>query len=107
MVNAQRTQQWTAILNITQQMLKAARDEAWEELVDMEENRRNLISDFFSESAAPDEVCDITEGTQEILAIDKEIMAISRKQRDLIGSALSDIKKHRQVKKAYLENTGS
>lgn len=106
MVNTKRTQQWTAILKLTHQMLDAAKDQEWDNLVDMEASRRQLIADFFTVTAAPEEVCDITEGTHEILGIDKQIMTLSRQQRDLIGSALSDIKKQHDVKKAYLQNTG-
>lgn len=102
----QRTQQWTAILHLTHQMLKAAHDQEWETLVDMEFNRRQLITDFFTVSAQPDEVMDITEGTHEILTMDKEIMTLSRKQRDLVGEKLTEIKKNQQVKKAYLQNSG-
>lgn len=105
-MNPQRTQQWTAILNLTHQMLKAAHDQEWENLVSMECHRRQLITEFFTISAAPDEVHDITDGTHTILAIDKEIMTLSRKQRDVVGSKLSEIKKQREVKKAYLENSG-
>lgn len=97
----ERTRQWTAIVKLTHNMLKAARQQAWEPLIEMEVKRRTLIEGFFSYTAAPDEALDITEGTQEILAIDREIMALSRKQRHIAGTKPMTIHSSKPAKQAY------
>ena len=86
-------------------MLKMANDSNWDELVDIEEQRRNLIHDFFSSPAEIEDVPEITEGTKNILDIDRQIMEMSKNHRDELGTQLSDMKQGSRVSKAYMQNS--
>lgn len=87
-----RTRQWAAILNLSHNMLKAAHAQAWDRLVKLEHDRRSRINRFFARVTEPEEILEITEGTHKILEIDNEIVAISKKQRE-VGNLRSSLSK--------------
>lgn len=106
-MNTEQTQQWNVILDITRQMLKAAHAEEWDTLVDLEISRRELLNVYFRmPPAAAGDLSLIAQGAEQILAMDQEIMLISKNQRDLIGEKLQEIGQNRRVEKAYIANSG-
>jgi hypothetical protein len=94
------------ILQFSQQMLQLAEAEEWEELVELEAERRQLIAATFpltaKQAAIPSTVTDL----EQIIELDHQLMGLCSKARRKIGSVLGKINKGRQATTAYRKVAG-
>lgn len=102
-MDAARSKQMAHIRSLSEQMLKLAQDDAWETLADIEPQRRDLIMKFFERPAGEDEAAEIAATIQDVLEIDKEIIARGRQGRDAIRRELNQIAHGRLAVRAYNE----
>ena len=92
---------WSKIRSLSLTMAGLADDEKWEELVDVERNRNDLIHSFFDQNEANA----VTEqDILDILEIDKIIMEKCLYKRKSIGEKLRLFNQSRRAKNAYLGN---
>ena len=94
------------ILQLSQQMLQLAEAEEWEEIVELEAARRQLIAATFpltaEQAAIPSTVTDL----EQIIELDNRLMGLCAKARRKIGSVLGKIHKGRQATTAYRKVAG-
>jgi hypothetical protein len=88
------------ILNLTQLMLQNAKQERWEGVMDTQQQRDALMTDFFndSKSLANDY---LAEHIREIMTLDKETMSLGMQSHKSMQDELNKISKGRKAVHAY------
>lgn len=74
-------------------------EEHWEEVVELESQRRELLEQAFATRAPVDEA--LAQRVRKILELDKAIVAHSLETRDRVGEQLGLLNKGRKVARAY------
>lgn len=82
-------------------MLDKAQEDSWDEVFALEEKRRELISVFFLEPAQQKITKVVSDGIQEMIAIDNEIMALGTLKKLGLGHALQKMDQGKKAVKAY------
>ncbi len=94
------------IMRLSRQMLKLAEAEKWEEVVDLEAKRRQLIADTFpltpEQSSIPSTIVDL----EHVIELDKQVMELGKNARHKMGAVLGKIHKGRQATTAYRKVAG-
>jgi len=89
------------LLAQTRRMYDFAVDGEWEKVAVLEGERKNSIDRCFSAQIGFDDpqiaVCYI----QKIIELDKKVIAMGAEAQEVLGSALSDLKRGRQATQAY------
>jgi hypothetical protein len=87
-------------------MLKLAEDEEWEEVVDLEEKRRQLIAAAFplttEQASMPSTIVDL----ERVIELDKQIMEMGVNAQHKMSTVLGKIQKGRQATTAYRKFAG-
>jgi hypothetical protein len=94
---AQNLQQ---LISISRTMLEKAREESWDDVVDLEAERSELIRLFFLE-LIQQTYAEVVDGIQSILAIDRDIMALGVLKRFDIAQTLKNMDQGKKAVKAY------
>ena len=89
------------VLDLTSQMLDAARNGDWDDLLALEERRRSLIMDTFSSSPAAEDVAVVASCINEILQKDSELICLAEAARADISCQLGDLLKSKKALKVY------
>ncbi len=100
----QRISQFKEIVRLTRSMLALAETGEWDAIAPVQTERQALILDFFDAGIAVEEAAWVEQGINEILQLDKLIMA---KGKDAIASISSDydlLAKSKKASNAYLAN---
>lgn len=100
----ERRQQWDSIVAMTQRMLQHAHDAEWPLLVQMESERRAELERFFTAPVSPQDAASMADGIRALMALDREIMALSVAARDNIARQAGLIAKGRRAGEAYHAN---
>ncbi|MDP1774112.1 MAG: flagellar protein FliT [Methylobacter sp.] len=96
---ADQTQDIQQLVALSRTMLEKAREDSWDDVVDLEAERSGLIEAFFSEPVQQEYAETVEAGIRSIIAIDIDIMELgAQKKIDLVGI----LQKMDQGKKAVL-----
>lgn len=95
-----------AVLAVTEQMLRDARDEAWEKLTALETSRQGLIHAAFADPIPPDDAATVAGLIGRIQALNHELVSLSSRSRDRIASAIGTLAKGRRAQSAYGSASG-
>ncbi len=87
------------LVELSHEMLAAAREGRWAELLVLEEGRRSLLDACSAVSPAQAEAA--ARVLQEILAADAEVVALSEQARDSAGGELRELQKGQRATRAY------
>lgn len=86
-------------LDLSRQMMALGQDDSWAGVVELEPRRRDLLQEAFADSKATDEF--VASRIQEILLLDKELIALSERAKREAAEELGQIQKARKIAKAY------
>ena len=100
-MNRRRRRQMQDIRSMSEQMLRLARDHAWDSLAELEPRRRSLIMQFFETPVSEEDAAEIAATIQDVLDIDREIIERGRKGREGIQQELARIRQGKRVVHAY------
>ncbi len=103
-VKTRRLEQFSEIIRLTQSMLALAEAGEWDAIAPVQAERQELILGFFDAGIAVEEAAWVERGINEILQLDKRVMAMGK---DAIASISSDyelLTKSRNASNAYLAN---
>ncbi len=89
------------ILQLSLQMLQLAEADEWEEVVDLEAERRQLIATTFPLTAEQATIPSTVTDLEQIIEFDNRLMGMCAKAQRKIGSVLGKIHKGRQATTAY------
>ncbi len=96
---------WSEVLRMTDAMLSCAESGAWDELSELERQRRSKLETFFSRPVDPAEAELVREYITELLELDQRIIAMGESaQQALLGEA-SQITRGRRAETAYRQNS--
>ena len=88
------------IIELSEIMLDNARHMRWDDLTQVESERKRLLSVFFSQPIALQKG-DVAEGIRSILKKDREIMLLAVTKRDGLRDALQKVKQGKDAVQAY------
>ena len=88
-------------LRLTEAMLKAARAQDWDRLVELEAVRRGHITHAFVGSVSGEDAPVFAEIAQQILALDRELARLGEEGRLSLAEALSHVRTGVRARKAY------
>lgn len=89
------------LISLSRLMLEQAQSSLWDEVSELEERRRMLMTEFFL-IAVPDGLSGaVAEGIQSIMAIDRELMELGRVGKLELEQVLRQIDQGRKAVKAY------
>lgn len=86
-------------LQLSQRMHDLGVEEQWEDVVELEPQRRELLERAFATRAPVSEA--LAERVRKILDLDKVLVARSLEARDKMGEQLGVLNKGRKVSRAY------
>lgn len=89
------------LIAMSRSMLDKAKEESWDEVIALEEFRRELIHAFFLEPTPQAYEAIVSNGIQEIIAIDNEIMELGEFKRLKLSHALQKMDQGKKAVKAY------
>lgn len=88
-------------LELTERMLETARAQDWERLTDLEAARRQHLQEAFTGKVSGAEAPAFAALAQQILALDRELIAAGEQERVTLGEALARLESGRRAKRAY------
>jgi len=104
-VDSARFQALQDIIKISEHMLLMARENQWQEVVEMEAQRRLLVQGCFQRPAAEQDTPEVAAAIGEILRLNEEVAELGRQWRSRLGTEIHAHKVGRAVSAAYLSHT--
>lgn len=89
---------------MSSRMLDGARAKEWADVAEVETERRKSLEAFFGQPVAADEVEQVREGIERIIATDREIAALGEVERQEFATQLSSLAVGRRARSAYNQN---
>ena len=86
-------------LNISRRMLELGDDEQWDQVIELEAQRRLVLERAFATRDPVNE--SLAQRVREILDLDKSLMAMSLKVRDEVAAELGHFNRSRKASNAY------
>jgi hypothetical protein len=102
-VTGDRGSSWMTIRRMSRQLLNCARNSDWKAAVELQARRDGLIRGFFSNPVGASEADSVREGILEILAMDKEVMKLTREGRAKVGAKIYQLHCGRKAQKVYAD----
>ncbi|CAK0772110.1 flagellar protein FliT [Gammaproteobacteria bacterium] len=93
---------WQRVIELTNQMLQAAKDEEWESLAQIEEERRTLI--YTHPPAPPADPAGravVLQTVQQILDIDRQIISLCQEGQQVLAGKLHSLRVGARARQAY------
>jgi len=95
-------------LDISRKMLEFAKNNDWEKLPDLENDRKKIIHSLFetkkSVNNSASNTSRIEQTIKNVLAINDKIEQLAQQEKITIGQQLHGLKKKQNVHSAYLQN---
>lgn len=91
------------ILQQTQLMLENAQEGAWEDVIEIETERREVLERFFAEPVDQSNAESVSKGLKYIMECDKKIMELGSVTKDALADDLNKMDQGRKAVKAYTE----
>jgi len=85
----------------SRRIYELAVDEEWEKVAELESERQCLIEKCFSSKATFEEPEMAARYIQEIIDLDKKVIAMGVDAQKVLGNALGDLQRGRQATQAY------
>ena len=104
-MNDVRFQALRDIIKITEQMLIMARKNHWQQVAEMEAERRRLVQCCFQRPVPEHDASDVAAAIGEILRLNEEIAELGQQWRDRLGTEIHAHKTGRAASTAYLSHT--
>jgi hypothetical protein len=101
LVDKTRLQDWDDILAHTREMLEAGTAGEWDRVVAVEAVRRDQIARFFAGGIADYEAAHVRQGIQEILESDRQLLALSQRQKDQRSVEIVQLRRRAAVQRTY------
>jgi hypothetical protein len=89
------------LVELTRTMLEKAQASLWDEVIETEALRRELISAFFLVPIQPELASPVAEGIRLILAMDRDIEKLGLAEKEAMGQALRQMEQGKKAVKAY------
>ena len=96
-----------SILALTRTARTLAGDGAWEEVEQVQSERRDLIERFFERPAQAHETIWMRPMLREIIAVDAELVRLAEDARTGLGSELYQARRRRKAREAYTAHSGA
>ncbi len=96
---------WDAIVSLSQDLLKAVRDERWDDLEVQAKYRDKLIRDYFCAPITVSNALRIQKEITSILAIDEQILGGARREQEKTSGALKTFRTGAKAIHSYQANT--
>ncbi len=93
--------QWQRVLDLTDDMLRAAREADWESVATLEAERQPVVVTIFDCPAEKHNVRKVAENVQHIVDADVEIRRLGEARLSDLQDALAGIKQKQKVSLAY------
>jgi hypothetical protein len=103
-MNTPRFQALRDIIEITQQMLIMARENQWQQVVEMEAERRRLVEVCFQRPTSEQDAPDVAAAIGEILRINEEVAELGQQWRGRLGTEIQTHKVGRAASATYLSH---
>jgi len=94
-------EQLSVILNLTESMLVAAKNEEWEQLIEIGSERYQYLAQFSVFSSTPADAPWVRQGLERVLEIDKHIVQMSEKRKNTLAETNKNLSKGQAASKAY------
>lgn len=89
------------LIALTRAMLEHAQSSSWDEVIKLEAQRGELLSAFFLTPIQSELTAAVSEGIRLIMAIDQDIMALGRIEKDDAEQVLRQMGQGKKAVKAY------
>jgi len=89
------------LITLSDTMLQKAREQAWDELFELEQHRREAMQLFFLQGVAAEDARTVAAGIELIMARDRELMALATATRDELAQTLQKMDRGKKAVKAY------
>lgn len=99
-----RNADWQDILSATQAMATAAQAGEWEEVTELESQRRAMLESFFAQPVSEADAPAVAEGIRAVMAIDQELMALCQEMKGVIAQQMGQLNQGRKAHTAYQQN---
>lgn len=97
--------QWQEIEQLSQTMLAKARAGEWDALAGLEQQRRELLEEYFGKSPAIGMEQSVADSIHKLLAIDKAILELTHTMREEMHTQMQQLSTGRRAHHAYSENS--
>ncbi len=99
-----RHNQLRQLLTLTEEILADAKEKRWENLMEKEQARRQLMEQFFQQKIGDHEARQIEEMIRQIITLDKRIVALAEAGKLEILKKMRDLSAGQQAIDAYADN---
>lgn len=92
---------WGRIFKFTEQMLRAAKEEAWEDLASIEKERRTVL--YTSIPSLPDDSTRtaVRRVIQQVIEFDQEIITLCQDSQRMLAEKIQSLRIGERARKAY------
>ena len=96
---------WDAIVNLSEDLLKAVREERWDDLELQAQYRDKLIREYFAAPITVANALRVREEISSILAIDEQILGCARREQEKTSGILKTFRTGSKAIQSYQTNT--
>ena len=89
------------LIALSDTMLQKAREQAWDELFELEQQRREVMQLFFLQGVAAADARAVAAGIELIMARDRDLMDLATATRDELAQTLQKMDQGKKAVKAY------
>ena len=104
-MNTPRFQALRDIIEISRQMLIMARRNQWQQVAELEAERRLLVRGCFQSPTSEQDAPDVAAAIGEILRLNEEVAELGQQRRGRLGTEIHTHKAGRAASAAYLSHT--
>ncbi len=90
-----------ALSTLSLEMLDLARKEDWEQVQQLEEQRRQLMTRLFAEPLLPAAAFDVGNCIQEILTCNSKIVDLIQRRKNLAAEQVKTVRQGRKISQVY------
>lgn len=103
-LSQEQKEAWSHIVELTQSMVDLVKQQQWEQLADLESQRRDYLQAFFQQPFDEAERRQIDGWVSDLMAIDHGIVEVLEKEKGAIAEQLKEVSHGVKVSKAYQNN---
>jgi hypothetical protein len=100
-MDSQRSQQLNDIIDLSREMLFRARENAWQRVGELEEQRRSLVALCFRHTTVEQDAPEVAASIREILRLNQEVTELGKKHQQTLGADIQTNKVGRSAQAAY------
>lgn len=101
---SERAESIQQLILLSQNILTKAKNQDWEEVITLEQERNQLFKDFFLEPVQLADVAMVAAGIEEIMSIDRDIMDLGIMKKLDLADVLHTLDQGKKAVKAYSDN---